>query len=273
MTAGLSMLERQLTDAFAELADALPQRALPLAGLHAPARRRPRRGARLLIAAACITALGVAVVAFKIVVETDSHSTTHSPSVAAAQPTEPTTNTQPAPIGVTGPEVPLRTASTNDSDNLVREILGRNPDAHPIAVAIPDHAPIVVYSDGLRRCMWIAGPPYSDAGGQGACIALDEATDRIVGTIDTGPVETPTSVTYGAWTNVPIGTSYVTFTYGDQAAWQRPIDGVSYFTIPGTRPPLGPEPAILRAFDSSGVELGQATATPYLDGSGNWRWR
>jgi hypothetical protein len=173
------------------------------------------------------------------------------------------------PHGVVGQEIPLALASTPDTAILLRT-QPRISSAGPVVVQIPDRAPILVYSDANTRCMTIAAP-YPN-GYQGACTPKDQAPTHIVGTIDTGPSITPDSTTYGAWTAVPDGTAYVTFTYGTQHTWQRPIDRVSYFAVPGATPPLGGEPVILRAFNRSGKRLGQATEQPALDGTGDWRW-
>jgi hypothetical protein len=274
MTIDSTALEDDLVVAFNELADTLPQRSLPLAALHPRPRRASRRRARVLVAAAVgITAVAVAAFGVTRLLDVDDAGRTHRPSVAAQQPTEPSPSTRSAPSGASGAEVPLQPASTTDSDNLTRAILRRDPNANPIVVQIPDRAPVTVYSDGSQRCMTIAAAPIPAAGDQGSCVSVDQASQRIIGAIDTGPVETPTSVTYGVWTNVPEGTDYVTFTYGDQTAWQRPVAGISYFTVPGSRPSLGSEPVVLRAFDATGRQLGQATATPYLDGAGSWRWQ
>jgi hypothetical protein len=120
--------------------------------------------------------------------------------------------------------------------------------------------------------MTIAAAPVPAAGYGGACKPLDQATTRIIGSLDTGPVALPTTTAYGAWTNVPDGTAYVTFTYGSQRAWQRPIAGVSYFAVTGATPPLGGTPVILRAFATTGTELGRATEQPILNGAGQWQW-
>ncbi len=98
------------------------------------------------------------------------------------------------------------------------------------------------------------------------------AATRIVGTIDTGANVTPTSVVYGAWLAVPDGATYVTYTYGDRHSWQRPIQGVSYFTQVGTEPALGVEPVILRAYNDAGRQLGEARADPVRLGDGGWSW-
>jgi hypothetical protein len=76
-----------------------------------------------------------------------------------------------------------------------------------------------------------------------------DASNRIVGAIDTGPLDLPNTVAYGAWAHVPPGTVYVTFTYGTEIGWQRPIRGFS------------------------SVLLGEASRVPSLDGTGMWRWQ
>ena len=129
-------------------------------------------------------------------------------------------------------------------------------------------APIVV----TGTCVTVAAAPVSAAGYQGSCVSGDEAGTRLVGAIDTGPVTTPSSKTYGAWVAVPAGTAYVTFTYGTEHAWQRPVSGVSYFTIAGATPPLGGEPVVLQAFGPEGALLGEARSHNWTDATGGWHW-
>lgn len=177
------------------------------------------------------------------------------------------------PAAVTGHEVPLTEVSTEESDRLIRSLQRSQPEnTGYVVVQIPDRAPVVIYRDATSRCMIIAASPVPAAGDQGACISQQAAAEQIFGVLDTGPVELPTTLAYGVWAAVPTGTAYVTFTYGAETTWQRPVEGTSYFVIPGSRPSHGSEPITVRAYDARGNELGHATRIPHQDGAGDWRW-
>jgi hypothetical protein len=192
---------------------------------------------------------------------------TESPGTARSA--APTT----LPVPVTGQEVTLSEVTTTESDRLVDLMQRDQPSTTDFVVLqIPDRAAVVVYRDGSSHCMTVADHPVAAAGDQGACISEDAASQQIFGVLDTGPVELPTTLAYGVWAAVPPGTAFVTTTYGTQVTWQRPIQGISYFTLPGAQPALGAEPVTMRAYDAQGNQLGQATRTPHQDGLGNWAW-
>jgi hypothetical protein len=264
MREGRTLVEQRVARAFAERADSLPAPPVPVVRLGEVNDRRRPRWLGVAVAAVALVAGTVAILAVRPFIDRRAHRTGHP---TTTELTTVTTQLPPPPSGAVGHEVPLSFASNFDTEFLSREKRRQNPGANPIAVQIPGRAAVLV----TGNCMTIAAAPTS-AGYEGACAGPDQVVGRVIGALDTGPFQLPTTVAYGAWVGVPHGAAIVTMTYGPLHAWQRPLVGVSYFAFAGARPPLGPEPVVLRAFDAQGRQVGEARATPYQDGQGNWQW-
>jgi hypothetical protein len=114
----------------------------------------------------------------------------------------------------------------------------------------------------------IADAPVLEAGYQGGCIP--NPAETFVATIDTGPNDALGSRAYAAWVELPAGTAYVTYSYGPERWWQRPLDGVTYFATDAT-PKHGGEPLVARAFAADGRQVGEISRTP-IQAAGQWQW-
>jgi hypothetical protein len=261
MNDSVSTLERRLEHALAARAAAMER---PCEPLPFPVPREPRRSSRHLVWVMAAAA-ALAVVALLIVKPFASDSQPATPTITTDPQLPSTTTPLPAPPADAGAEVPLTTADTEDSRFLIRMELRKDPTAHPVAVVSPGVAPIVV----VGACMTIAAAPVPQAGYQGSCVQ-DPATS-LVGTVNTADKDAPGSKAYGAWLDVPDGTAYVTYAYGDERWWQRPVDGIVY-TVTEGRPPLGGERFVVRAFDASGRQLAEISRTPIKDATGAWDW-
>jgi hypothetical protein len=277
MNGPLSTLEQRLDDALHERADAMPARTDSLPVPMAEPRRPPRSPLVWAVAAAAVV-LAVATLVITSPFASDSGPATPTPStVSPPTTTLPSTSTTTLPSTSTtmpiaappadaGAEVPLARADTENTQFLIRMQQRQNPNLTtvPVAVVSPGLAPIVV----TGACMMIAVAPTDGTGYQGSC-ASDPATN-LVAMIDTGANLTPTSKVYGAWVAVPDGTAYVTYSYGAERWWQRPLDGITYLATDAS-PKYGGEPLVARAFDASGRQLGEITQTPIRAG-GEWDW-
>jgi hypothetical protein len=263
-----TLLEHRIALAFSERADALADRPVCLVGMAQIRGRRRSRSLGLAVASVAVVLAVVAIVALRPFIDRRAHRTGHPTTTGL---TTVTTQLPPRPPGAVGDEVPLSFATNFDTEFLSRLQRRQNPGANPIAVQIPGRAAIVV----TGNCMTIAAAP-TPAGYQGSCTGRDQVVDHVIGTLDTGPSQLPTTVAYGAWVAVPHNAAVVTMTYGAQHAWQRPLAGVSYFTFVGATPPLGPVPVVLRAYDDHGRQVGEARRTPYHDPPddpiGTWQW-
>ena len=176
------------------------------------------------------------------------------------------------PPGVVGSELPLNQDPDAASDSLTASILRREPGADVTLVRMADVAPILVQRGATGSNITVVDESGT-LGTYGGGFTNDRDLDELISVVDTGPVELPASRYYFAWTRVPTGAVYVTIQYGDEHAWQRPVAGVAYWTLQsGYRPPLGPESITMRAFDSTGAQVGEATKTPIQDATGAWTW-
>src|SRR6266511_958320 len=70
------------------------------------------------------------------------------------------------------------------------------------------------------------------------------------------------AIVFYAWPEVPAGTAYVTFDSGGMRAWQRPIEGIVVFPVPGD-----PVDATTRAIGTHGELLGQIPITKSYNGA------
>jgi hypothetical protein len=262
-------LEKQIRAAFRYRANQLPE-TRSIIGSAPLSQPKKRTGTRMLLVAAAVVALAVGAVLWSVMGISDSdRAKVTSGGTAATPPGATSTSLPPAIIG---DELALTAVATDDTETLMHNLQIRTPAGTNFTVVqTSGSAPVIVYHDATSACMSIAAAPVPAAGYQGACLPQSLAAQTLVGTLDTGPVMLPTTLAYGVWSDVPSGAEYVTFTYGDEHKWQRPVDGVSYFTVPAP-PPLDSEPVVLRAFDAQGNELGQATRPPHQDGAGVWTW-
>jgi hypothetical protein len=262
-------LEQSIRGALRHRADSLPTAravAPPVAMVEHRTRRRPKA---LVLAVAA--ALIMVFTAWAIVSISKSDPTRVGSGQSSTVP--PATESTALPAPITGTEVPLSEVNSDDIAR-IENGLQRSEFAPTsfFAVQIPDRSPVIVYRNEGTSCMLVTAAPVPAAGSQGACVPSADAASNVVGALDTGPVELPTTLAYGVWTDVPDEAAYVTFSYGTTNYWQRPLHGISYFTINGARPSLGPEPVTMRAYDAGGNELAQATRAPFQDGVGDWRW-
>jgi hypothetical protein len=229
----------------------------------------PRRPKALVLAAAAV--LIMVFTAWAIVSVSKSDPTRVGSGQSSTVP--PATESTALPAPITGTEVPLSEVTSDDIARIVNGLQRSESAATSyFAVQIPDRSPVIVYRNEGTSCMLITAAPVPAAGSQGTCVPSANAARNIIGTLDTGPVELPTTLAYGVWADVPDEAAYVSFSYGATNYWQRPLHGISYFTITGARPSLGPEPVTMRAYDAGGNELAQATRAPFQDGMGEWRW-
>lgn len=249
-----TMLERRIASALNERADSLSSVTFlaldPVVVVRPPARRR---GAVFALAAVVAVAIVVAVV--KTFAGDGGRPSSPPVSITSTPSSIPA---QPTPAGVSGPEVPIYPAAeTKDTLFLIKMAERNHPDL-PVFALQSLGSPPIVFSG---TCMTIASVPASGAGYQGTCAIRDAAT-RVIGTVDTGTTPTATPVTYGAWVAVPPGTAYVTYSYGGEQAWQRPVNGVSFFSRPGAliTNHRASTVVVFRAFKDDGTQLGEARA-------------
>jgi hypothetical protein len=266
MNEPVSTLEQRLDDALQERAGAMAPRTESLAVPMAEPVRPSRRPLVWAVAAAAVV-LAVATLVITRPLALDSEPSIRTPSTAppsTALPSTSTTMPVAAPPSDAGAEVPLAPADTGETQFLIRMQRLQTPTAAPLAVVSPGLAPIVVNGP----CLMIAVAPTNGTGYQGSC-TTDPAT-KFVASIDTGANLTATSKVYGAWVDVPEGTAYVTYEYGAERWWQRPVDGITYLATDAS-PKYGGESLVARAFDASGRQLGAITQTPIRAG-GEWDW-
>jgi hypothetical protein len=255
--------EQRVRQALRERADAMPVRAtaLPLPTV-AAAPRRPRPVVWAVAAAVVVLVAAAVAVAHPFA----SDSTPAEPtSTTAPQSTTTTTVLLPSPPAEAGVEVPITAADTKDTQFLIRYRRRSDPNFQPSIVVSQGLAPILV----TPGCLTIAAAPVPTAGFQGGCVP--NPADSFVGTIDTADPDVPGSKAYGAWVQLPEGTSYVTYSYGPERWWQRPLDGITYTAVDAT-PKYGPAPLVARAFDASGKELAEISRAPRTAGGGRWAW-
>lgn len=247
MTTTSPSLEDQLRSAFVERADSYEARD---SDRPPDARRRPKPRLTALAVAATLVIIAAVAIAVGL-----GSGTTRQP----VRSTEPSTTTlSPPPPAVTGTELPLRVGSGPDVDFLLRFDERRHVPA-PRAIVEPDGGHPVLIDARQPGCFVVADAPPEGTGYQETCIGPDQA-GRAVGAVpNTGGVVGPTTVWYVVWSEPPTGTAYVTFDYGRLHRWQRPLSGVSCFTIPNSAVQAGAPPPILHAYDASGAPLASAT--------------
>lgn len=216
-----------------------------------------------------------AVAAVLVVVASLAISRARDSSVKPSQGGPVASSPAPAssiPSGAQGPELPLNQDTDAASDSLIASLQRRMPGVEITLVRMEGAAPILVWRGATGSNIEVVDETGT-RGTFGAGFTNDRDLHELIGLADAPIVDSETNRFYVAWTRVPAGTDYVTFQYGDQRAWQRPIAGIVYWTLTGSiHPSLGPEPLTMRAFDASGTELGEATKTPVRDGTGAWSW-
>jgi hypothetical protein len=226
----------------------------------------PRRRGVLVLTAAAAVLIVVAAIAI---------SRSRDASVEPSQSAPVTSSPAPAssiPSGALGPELPLNQEASTASDSLLASLQRRMPGVEITLVRMEGAAPILVWRGETGSNIEVVDETGT-RGTFGAGFTNDRDLHELIGLADAPVVDSDTNRFYVAWTRVPAGTDYVTFQYGDQHAWQRPITGIAYWTLTGSiHPSLGPEPLTMRAFDAAGTELGEATKTPIQDGTGAWSW-
>jgi hypothetical protein len=262
MSESTPTLERRLEQALRERAESMPvsveTRPLPVSA-------QPKRSRRPVVWAVAAAAVVLAVATVVIAQPFASDSKPATPTITTVPEPPSTTTPLPSPPTDAGAEVPLTTADTEDTQFVIRMQQRQNPTATPIAVVSPGLAPIVV----TGPCLMIAVAPTNGTGYQGSCTSKPATT--FVGSVDTGANLTPTSKVYGAWVDVPEGTAYVTYAYGTERWWQRPLDGITYLATDAS-PKYGGEPLVARARDASGGLLGEVRYSPIQVGPDSWNW-
>jgi hypothetical protein len=155
--------------------------------------------------------------------------------------------TSPALTGF-GAEAPLTVAPPPDATvgGMVRDAGGHVTDAHAVAVTVPDGTVITKWTakvDGAPyRC--VAGANSRACGGAQSPPPGTEIPENITELGD----DTTTQL---LWIDLPPGTAYTTFTRDGSSRWQRPVEGMSVFSLPA----VNGTPVHFSALDATGREL------------------